>query len=560
MAHDNPFAGAHMGITKTRQRLSALYYFPKMNTMVSDHVKCCKECQLTARKLKNERLPLQHVDILQTHPFDDVTLDVMGGSLPVTARGNKFLLVVTCNVSHWVHAIPLRNLTSQTIADRLIELFCTFGIPRVCRADNMKGFKSELMTAVCDKLGISMRHSAPFHFQSHGIVERANLTIETMLRKFVSENPKHWDVLIQYLLFAMRDVPHAGTKYSPTELVFGRKVRGLLNVMRDTWTNGDPATKELKMSTAKYIEQLRHKIETALTAARQNMTEAETKMKLDFDKHSSVRSLKPGDLALILMPTSGDKLTARWRGPHKVLRYLGNGNYELAVGRRRANLHINSLRQFHVADTDADTGRTNMMVVTEDETTTDEPLMTPIPELIGRGDDSPVTDLTIGEQLSAEQQTQLRELLSNYPDVFSDKPGRTDLIQHTIRVTDDIPTYQAPFRIPENLREPVENELKLMLENGIIQYDSETTYNSPLIVVKKPTGGIRLVNDFKKLNAKSVNDQYPMRNASELLSRVAGARFVSRIDIQKFFWQIPIEKKTVGAIQDFLQNLAPFLM
>ena len=158
MAHDNPFAGAHMGITKTRQRLPALYYFPKMNTMVSDHVKCCKECQLTARKLKNERLPLQHVDILQTHPFDDVTLDVMGGNLPVTARGNKFLLVVTCNVSHWVHAIPLRNLTSQTIADRLIELFCIFGIPCVCRADDMKGFKSELMTAVCDKLGISMRH------------------------------------------------------------------------------------------------------------------------------------------------------------------------------------------------------------------------------------------------------------------------------------------------------------------------------------------------------------------------------------------------------------------
>ena len=160
-----------------------------------------------------------------------------------------------------------------------------------------------------------------------------------------------------------------------------------------------------------------------------------------------------------------------------------------------------------------------------------EAIMNASPKLTGCTDGSSMTTLTVGEQLS------------NYPDVFSDKPGRTDLIQHTIRVTDDIPTYQAPFRIPENLREPVENELKLMLENGIIQYDSETTYNSPLIVVKKPTGGIRLVNDFKKLNAKSVNDQYPMRNASELLSRVAGARFVSRIDIQKFFWQIPIEKK-----------------
>ena len=544
MAHDTPFGGGHLGITKTRQRLSALYYFPKMNTLVSDYVRCCKQCQLTARQQKNERQPLQHVDIMQTHPFDDISIDILGGDLPVTARGNKFLLVITCNVSHWIHAIPLRNLKAETIADKLIELFCVFGLPRIVRSDNASGFKSELLTAVREKLGIEAKFSAPFHFQSHGLVERANQTLETMLRKFISENPKQWDMLVQYLLFALREVPHSGTKFSPAELVFGRKVRGLLDVARETWTGGgDPSDKQLKMSTTKYVEQLRGKIETALTAARLNTTEAEAKAKAHFDRNSSERTLDIGDLALILMPTTNHKLMATWKGPYKITRRLENGNYELAVGRRKAVRHINSLRKYHVAkaDSSADSSAV-MMIVTEHGDDSQSDLTTDFLELIERGDGAgPAPDWTMGEQLSADQQKQLRDLLMTYPDVFSGKPGRTDLTKHRIRVSDETPSYQAPYRIPEKLRDPVEKELNLMLQNGIIQHDSETTYNSPLIVIRKADGGVRLVNNFINLNKKTVDEQYPMTNASELLNRVAGAKYLTRIDLNRFFFQIPLD-------------------
>ena len=61
-----------------------------------------------------------------------------------------------------------------------------------------------------------------------------------------------------------------------------------------------------------------------------------------------------------------------------------------------------------------------------------EAIMTASPKLTDCTDGSSMTTLTVGKQLS------------NCPDVFSDKPGRTDLIQHTPRVTDDIPNYQSP--------------------------------------------------------------------------------------------------------------------
>ena len=76
----------------------------------------------------------------------------------------------------------------------------------------MAGFQSQLLTEMRRKLNIEAQFSIPFHFQSHGRSERANRTIENMLRKFIHESPKEWDTLIHYLLFAYRDVPNMSTK------------------------------------------------------------------------------------------------------------------------------------------------------------------------------------------------------------------------------------------------------------------------------------------------------------------------------------------------------------
>ena len=78
------------------------------------------------------------------------------------------------------------------------------------------------------------------------------------------------------------------------------------------------------MSTARYIEQLNERINAALKEARINSEAAQLRMKSNYDRNSSVRELQPGDLALILLPTCGNKLIATWSGPHKVLRRCEN--------------------------------------------------------------------------------------------------------------------------------------------------------------------------------------------------------------------------------------------
>jgi len=134
----------------------------------------------------------------------------------------------------------------------------------------------------------------------------------------------------------------------------------------------------------------------------------------------------------------------------------------------------------------------------------------------------------------------LTELLDEFADVFDQKPGKTDLITHKLHVTDDTPIWQLSYPIPLALRDQVHDELQKLLDADIIQYDAETRYNSPLIVIKKPDGGVKLCNNFVLLNQKSVPEKYQMTDANKLLSRVAGAKFQPKIDLQKFFFQIGV--------------------
>ena len=77
--------------------------------------------------------------------------------------------------------------------------------------------------------------TSPYHPQTDGLVERFNQTLKGMLSKAATTEGKDWDKLILYLLSAYREVPQSSTGFSPFELVYGRAVRGPLDILRESW-------------------------------------------------------------------------------------------------------------------------------------------------------------------------------------------------------------------------------------------------------------------------------------------------------------------------------------
>jgi len=222
------------------------------------------------------------------------------------------------------------------------------------------------MTAVSDKFGTDMRYSAVYHEQSHRGIERAQRTLEDMLRKFIIEKPKEWDKHVQFLQYAYNSAKHSATNFTPFELCYGRKISTPLALERQSWENNDFAERTWKRPVAKYMHELTNKIQTMMTSAHKNMTAAADRMKRHFDKKCTERRLNVNDLVLVLLPTSDRKLEHHWIGPVRVTKIMPRNNYEVDLGKRKVIFHINGLRLFHSETHDKTNVRPTMAMIDDE--------------------------------------------------------------------------------------------------------------------------------------------------------------------------------------------------
>ncbi|PIK53305.1 Septin-8-A [Apostichopus japonicus] len=83
-----------------------------------------------------------------------------------------------------------------------------------------------------------------------------------------------------------------------------------------------------------------------------------------------------------------------------------------------------------------------------------------------------------------------------------------------------------------------------MLESGAIR-ESHSPYASPIVVVKKKDGSIRLCIDYRKLNQDTVKDSYSLPRIEESLDALKGAKWFSSLDLQSGYWQIEVAEKDI---------------
>ena len=199
--------------------------------------------------------------------------------------------------------------------------------------------------------------------------------------------------------------------------------------------------------------------------------------------------LEPEDEVLVLLPTTSNKLLAQWQGPYRVLRRVGEVNYEVYMPdkrKRRAILHINMLKKWHQPE-----AMCFWTVGVDPDEEDDMPTW--------RGEESGRSP-SVGTQLTVQQKRQLLELLSDFKSVMSGRCGRTSICQHHIRTTGGLPVRQRPYRMPHAYRDTVERELEMMLEEGVIE-PCVSEWASPMVIIKKKDDTIRLCVDYRRLNA-----------------------------------------------------------
>ena len=157
-----------------------------------------------------------------------------------------------------------------------------------------------------------------------------------------------WDEYLPYLLFAYREAPQESTGFSPFELLYGRRVRGPLDVLREVWAEEESE----KTTEVTHLIQMRERLEEMACLVKANLQKAQRRQKRAYDEKVTVQSLEVGDEVLVL-PIRQNKLQLQWSGPYKITKKVTPIDYEVRrPGRRRERkvYHINLLKKWHHDD------------------------------------------------------------------------------------------------------------------------------------------------------------------------------------------------------------------
>ncbi|CAM4615358.1 unnamed protein product [Caretta caretta] len=152
-----------------------------------------------------------------------------------------------------------------------------------------------------------------------------------------------------------------------------------------------------------------------------------------------------------------------------------------------------------------------------------------------------VEEVNLSMTLGRMQRQQIQELCTSYASTFSATPGLTERANHSIDTGNAHPIRVQPYRVSPQAKTAIEREIQDMLQMGVIR-PSESAWASPVVLVPKPDGEIRFCVDYRKLNAVTRPDNYPMPRTDELLEKLGRAQFISTLDLTKGYWQVPLDE------------------
>jgi hypothetical protein len=138
-------------------------------------------------------------------------------------------------------------------------------------------------------------------------------------------------------------------------------------------------------------------------------------------------------------------------------------------------------------------------------------------------------------------------LLRQYRHVFSTSDtdlGCVDTVKHRIPTTDEVPIILPYRRVPPALLQEVKDHLELLRRQGIIR-ESSSSYASPIVLVRKKDGRLRMCCDFRSLNAKTIRDAHPLPRIQDSLDSLNGSKFFSSLDLKSAYNQIPVHEDDI---------------
>ena len=187
--HENT---AHERTNKLLFRICQSFYWTRMGRDIKLFIIACPVCDKFKAQTRIPKFPLTPVRV--GFRGETLAIDVVGGkeTLPVTPRGNKYILTMIDLFTRYLIAVPIPNQFSVTICDAVMNKFILiYGAPFRLFTDRGDNFESAAFSNLCMLWRIQKIRTTAYHPAGNGACERVNRTIKRGLQKMLNEQNLH---------------------------------------------------------------------------------------------------------------------------------------------------------------------------------------------------------------------------------------------------------------------------------------------------------------------------------------------------------------------------------
>ncbi|KZS13498.1 Uncharacterized protein APZ42_021358 [Daphnia magna] len=152
------------------------------------------------------------------------------------------------------------------------------------------------------------------------------------------------------------------------------------------------------------------------------------------------------------------------------------------------------------------------------------------------------SEIKTGDGLSLTEEREILNLLAKHFQCSPsgvDKIGCTGDVEHTIQTGEANPVFCQPYRVSKFERDLINEKLGEMLRDGINQ-PSQSPWSSPVVLVRKKSGDHRFCVDYRRLNAVTKRDVYPLPRMDDVFDCLAGAKIFSSLDLASGYWLVSV--------------------
>jgi transposase InsO family protein len=430
----------HLGTDKTYDLIRQRYFWHGCYRDVCNYIKKCLTC--CQRRPRATRVPMQSMDI-PDRPMEVVSIDLQG-PFPESAKGNRYIATIVCQMSGWPEAFAIPDKRADTVANVLLSHFLpTHSVPEVLISDNGTEFCNEVLDYLAKKMGIKRIRTSPYHPEANGRCERLHRTLNDIIAKRVSKNQLDWEDHIPAALWAIRTSTHSGSRHTPYFLVYGREPRLPIDlVLRPKY----------KYVGEAYVPTMLQRLHQAYQDVKRNLRESQERNMRYKNEGVTLPEFEIGDKVLYknfrLDPGLSSKFQGHWQTHFRVLEKTTPVNYVIT------HLPTNTTKRVHASQL----------------------LAVPCDVEWDKEFDQP------DEFVSTEESSRLRNLAQEEADDGKEKRfvrrnpvrGCRLVTPTTTPVPDPIPQRVSPLVVPATKRKVDESEEDLTMPKRVRIYEVET--------------------------------------------------------------------------------------